>query len=29
MKIGILGSSDVAKSLARGFLTEGHQAVIT
>ncbi|MGH8023341.1 MAG: NADPH-dependent F420 reductase [Limisphaerales bacterium] len=26
MKIGILGSSDVAKSLARGFLGEGHQA---
>ena len=25
MKVGILGSSDVAKSLARGFLREGHQ----
>ena len=25
MKIGILGSTDVAKSLAHGFLREGHQ----
>jgi predicted dinucleotide-binding enzyme len=28
MRIGILGSSDVAKSLARGFLTEGHQVML-
>jgi predicted dinucleotide-binding enzyme len=25
MKVGILGSSDVAKSLGRGFLKEGHE----
>src|SRR5689334_2221167 len=25
MKAGILGSGDVAKSLARGFLKEGHE----
>ena len=28
MKVGILGSSDVAKSLARGFLKEGHQVML-
>jgi len=28
MKVGILGSSDVAKSLARGFLNEGHQVML-
>jgi hypothetical protein len=28
MKIGILGSGDVAKSLARGFLTEGHTVML-
>lgn len=29
MKIGILGSSDVAKSLAHGFLREGHQVKLS
>src|SRR6266568_1612140 len=28
MKVGILGSSDVAKSLARGFLGEGHEVML-
>jgi predicted dinucleotide-binding enzyme len=28
MKVGILGSSDVAKSLARGFLNEGHEVML-
>ena len=28
MKIGILGSGDVAKSLARGFLTRGHEPML-
>lgn len=28
MKIGILGSGDVAKSLARGFLVHGHQPML-
>lgn len=28
MKFGILGSSDVAKSLARGFLSEGHEVML-
>ena len=28
MKIGILGSGDVAKTLARGFLAHGHQAML-
>lgn len=28
MKVGILGSSDVAKSLARGFLAEGHEVML-
>ena len=28
MKVGILGSSDVAKSLARGFLKEGHEVML-
>jgi 8-hydroxy-5-deazaflavin:NADPH oxidoreductase len=28
MKVGILGSSDVAKSLARSFLKEGHQVML-
>jgi len=28
MRIGILGSSDVAKFLARGFLSEGHQVML-
>ncbi len=28
MKVGILGSGDVAKSLARGFLKEGHQVML-
>jgi predicted dinucleotide-binding enzyme len=27
MKIGILGSGDVAKSLAAGFIKHGHQVV--
>lgn len=28
MRIGILGSSDVAQSLAHGFLAEGHQVML-
>jgi predicted dinucleotide-binding enzyme len=28
MRVGILGSSDVAKSLARGFLNEGHEVML-
>lgn len=28
MKVGILGSGDVAKALARGFLKHGHQVVL-
>ena len=28
MRVGILGSSDVAKSLARGFLKEGHDVML-
>lgn len=28
MKIGILGSGDVAKSLARGFLAHGHEPIL-
>ena len=28
MKIGILGSGDVAKSLAKGFLAHGHEAML-
>jgi 3-hydroxyisobutyrate dehydrogenase-like beta-hydroxyacid dehydrogenase len=28
MKIGILGSGDVAKALAAGFLKHGHSAVM-
>ncbi|HZI93833.1 MAG TPA: NAD(P)-binding domain-containing protein, partial [Patescibacteria group bacterium] len=28
MKIGILGSGDVAKSLAGGFLKHGHQPML-
>ena len=28
MKIGILGSGDVAKSLGRGFLKEGHEVML-
>jgi predicted dinucleotide-binding enzyme len=28
MKVGILGSSDVAKSLARGFINEGHEVML-
>jgi predicted dinucleotide-binding enzyme len=28
MRVGILGSSDVAKSLARGFLHEGHKVML-
>jgi 8-hydroxy-5-deazaflavin:NADPH oxidoreductase len=28
MRVGILGSSDVAKSLARGFLGEGHRVML-
>lgn len=28
MKIGILGSGDVGKALARGFMSEGHQVMI-
>lgn len=28
MRVGILGSSDVAKSLARGFLSEGHEVML-
>jgi len=28
MRVGILGSSDVAKSLARGFLGEGHEVML-
>src|SRR5438445_129340 len=28
MKVGILGSSDVAKSLARGFLNEVHEVML-
>ena len=28
MRVGILGSGDVAKSLARGFLNEGHEVML-
>src|ERR1043166_6157110 len=28
MRVGILGSGDVAKSLARGFLKEGHEVML-
>jgi predicted dinucleotide-binding enzyme len=28
MRVGILGSSDVAKSLGRGFLKEGHEVML-
>jgi predicted dinucleotide-binding enzyme len=28
MRVGILGSSDVAKSLARGFIGEGHEVML-
>jgi 8-hydroxy-5-deazaflavin:NADPH oxidoreductase len=28
MRVGILGSSEVAKSLARGFLNEGHEVTL-
>src|SRR5688500_4770020 len=28
MKIGVLGSGDVAKSLARGFLARGHEPML-
>jgi 3-hydroxyisobutyrate dehydrogenase-like beta-hydroxyacid dehydrogenase len=28
MKVGILGSGDVAKALAGGFLKHGHQVVL-
>ena len=28
MKVGVLGSSDVAKSLGRGFLKEGHEVML-
>lgn len=28
MRVGILGSSDVAKSLGRGFLNEGHEVML-
>src|ERR1043166_4521220 len=28
MRAGILGSGDVGKSLARGFLQEGHEAML-
>lgn len=28
MRVGILGSSDVAKSLARGFIGEGHEVTL-
>ena len=28
MKIGVLGSGDVAKSLATGFLSHGHEVVV-
>lgn len=28
MRVGILGSSDVAKSFARGFLNEGHEVML-
>lgn len=28
MRVGILGSTDVAKFLARGFLTEGHEVML-
>ncbi len=28
LKIGILGSGDVAKSLARGFLKNGHEVMM-
>jgi hypothetical protein len=28
MKVGVLGSGDVAKSLAEGFIKHGHQTMI-
>ena len=28
MRVGVLGSGDVAKSLARGFLNEGHEVML-
>src|ERR1700753_2630696 len=28
MRVGIMGSGDVAKSLARGFLNEGHECML-